>query len=176
MDSKVNIPAKSGEGEACNLANSGDPTSPILATYLANSGGVTSPNLATEQLREQLNKQKKETGDSFPNDKPIERKEDATALFQKAREFWNEKGLKPECRDIIIKPIDVSEILRTFQHYSWEEIRNAIGNFHWHKIRAGPGYVDPPPYGSLAGFLKTGVERYFDDDALDQQFKKDGKN
>jgi len=133
-----------------------------------------------------LKKQKKETEKSVffetkenikppPEDKPIENKEDAAALFQKARLFWNEKGLKPECRDITMRCADTSEILRTFQHYTWAEIRNAIGNYYWHKTKAGPGYTDPLPYGSLAGFLKTGVEKYFDDDALDQQFKKEGK-
>jgi len=109
------------------------------------------------------------------DDKPIGSKEDAAAVFQKARIFWNEKGLKPECRDIMMRCSDTPEILRTMQHYTWEEIRNAIGNYHWHKTKAGSGYLDPPPYGSLAGFLKTGVERYFDDNALDQQFKKETK-
>jgi len=116
-----------------------------------------------------------EPGASIPDDKPIETKEDATAMFNKARQFWNEKGLKPECRDIIMRCSDTPEILRTFQHYAWAEIRNAIGNYHWHKTKAGTGYSDPPPYGSLYGFLKTGVERYFDDEAIDQQFKKESK-
>lgn len=110
-----------------------------------------------------------------PPDKPVETREDAASVFQKARLFWNGRGLKPECRDIMMRPTDTSEILRTFQHYSWEEVRNAIGNYHWHKTEAGPGFIDPPPYGSLAGFLKTGVDRYFDDNALDQQFMKEGK-
>jgi len=122
-----------------------------------------------------LNKQKKETEVFIPDDKPIETREDGAAVFQKARQFWNDKGLKPECRDVMMRCSDTQEILRTFQHYTWGEIRNAIGNYHWHKTKAGAGYLEPPPYGSLAGFLKTGVERYFDDDALDQQFKKEGK-
>jgi len=74
-----------------------------------------------------------------------------------------------------MRPADTLEILRTMQHYTWEEIKNAIGNYAWHKTKAGSEYIDPPPYGSLAGFLKTGVERYFDDNALDQQFKKEKK-
>jgi hypothetical protein len=110
-----------------------------------------------------------------PDDRPVEKKEDAAALFQKARLFWNEKGLRPECRDIIMRCSDQPEILRSFQHYSWDEIRNAIGNYYWHKTKAGPGYSEPPPYLSLAGFLKTGVEKYFDDDALDQQFGRGTK-
>jgi len=126
-----------------------------------------------------INKQKKETEKdvSFSGDKPIERQEDATAVFQKAREYWNERGLKPECRDLIIRPAYVPDILRTFQHYSWAEIKNAIGNYAWHKTKADPDlFLDPPPYGSLYGFLNTGVERYFDDKALDQQFKKGERN
>ena len=191
IDSRVNNLAKSGDDDGDNLAKSGDPTSPELATPLAKSGEVSSPNLATEHPNNSLNKQKKETDkqepvssdlpvqenprppNQPPEDKPIETKEDGAALFQKSRLFWNERGLKPECRDLIMRCSDTPEILRTFQHYSWAEIRNAIGNYHWHKTKAGPGYSDPPPYGSLAGFLKTGVERYFDDDALDQQFLKE---
>jgi hypothetical protein len=133
--------------------------------------------MSTEHLNKTnlTNKERETGGVSFPDDKPIEKKEDAAALFQKARLFWNEKGLKPECRDIMMRCSDQPGILNTFQHYAWGEIRNAIGNYWWHKTKAGPGYSEPPPYGSLAGFLKTGVERYFDDDALDQQFRKDTK-
>jgi len=109
---------------------------------------------------------------SLPEDITIKSKEDATTIFNMAREYWNERKLKPECRDIIMRPTDATEIIRTMQNYTWEEIKNAIGNYAWHKTKAGTEYTDPPPYGSLAGFLKTGVERYFDDNALDQQFKK----
>jgi hypothetical protein len=111
--------------------------------------------------------------EKIPEDITIKSKEDATTIFNKARKYWNERELKPECRDIMMRPADTSEILRTMQHYTWEEIKNAIGNYAWHKTKAGSNYADPPPYGSLAGFLKTGIERYFDDNALDQQFKKD---
>ena len=154
----------------------GDPPSPNMVDPLAKSGDPPSPKVAREHLNKtNLENKEKETGDFLPDDKPIEQKEDATAVFQKAREYWNSRGLKPECRDIIIRPADVPEILRTMQFYSWDEIKNAIGNYAWHKTKAGPGYLDPPPYGSLYGFLKTGVERYFDDNALDQQFKRETK-
>jgi hypothetical protein len=73
----------------------------------------------------------------------------------------------------MMRPADSSEILSTFQYYSWKDIKNAIDNYAWHKTEAGPKYRPPPPYGSLAGFLKTGVAKYFDDDALDQQFKEE---
>jgi hypothetical protein len=99
-------------------------------------------------------------------------KEDGTAIFNKAREYWNERKLKPECRNIIMRADDESGILQTMQLYTWEEIKNAIGNFAWHKTKAGPEYKPPPNYLSLAGFLKNGVEKYFDDDALDQQFRE----
>jgi hypothetical protein len=106
-----------------------------------------------------------------PHKKP-ETKEDVTALFNKARKRWNERDLKPECRDVIIPPSEYG-CLRTFEHYGWEEIDNAIQNYDWHvKGRCGKGYKPPPPYGSIYGFLKNGVARYFDDDAIDQQFKE----
>jgi len=59
------------------------------------------------------------------------------------------------------------------QHYCWDEIKNAIGNYAWHKFEAGSEYRPPPQYLSLAGFMKAGVEKYFDDDALDQQFREE---
>jgi hypothetical protein len=159
--------------EATPRTENGEPPSPEMVNPHTTNGETPSPKVATEHLNKTgIENKEKETGASLPDDKPIGTKEDGAAVFQKARLFWNEKGLKPECRDIIMRCTDTSEILRTFQHYTWEEIRNAIGNYHWHKTKAGTGYVDPPPYGSLAGFLKTGVERYFDDDALDQQFKE----
>jgi hypothetical protein len=95
-------------------------------------------------------------------------------IWNKAREFWNEKDLKPACRDLMMRAADTPEILRTFQVYSWDEIYNAIGNYAWHKFDAGSEYRPPPPYGSLAGFLKTGVEKYHDDSSIDQQFKEPG--
>jgi DNA-binding HxlR family transcriptional regulator len=107
-----------------------------------------------------------------PDDIPTKTKEDAIMVWNKAREFWNERNLKPCCRDLMMRPADTPEILQTFQVYSWNEIRNAIGNYAWHKFKAGSEYRPPPPYGSLTGFLKTGVEKYHDDDALDQQFKE----
>jgi hypothetical protein len=109
---------------------------------------------------------------SLPENKPVKNKEDAIKIWNKARGFWNELDLKPECRDLMMRGTDRDEILRTFQHYSWAEIKNAIDNYSWHKFKAGSEYRPPPPYLSLAGFLKTGVEKYFDDDAVDQQFKE----
>jgi hypothetical protein len=111
-------------------------------------------------------------GDDPPDNKPIETKEDAITVWNKARVFWNEKGLKPECRDLMMRAVNTAEILQTFQFYSWIEIRNAIGNYAWHKFKAGSEYRPPPPYLSLAGFLKTGVEKYYDDDSIDHQFKE----
>ena len=116
--------------------------------------------------------QEKEPENPLPEDQPSKSKEDATAVFQKARNLWNEAKLYPECRVLIIPPAQY-DCLLTFEKYSWLEIENAIRNFDWHvKGRCGPGYARPPPYGSIFGFLKAGVPRYFDDDALDSQFKE----
>lgn len=118
-----------------------------------------------------LSENQKEKPEPLPN-KPSTSKEDATTVFQKARVLWNERQLKPECRDLIIPPLHY-DCLPTFQNYSWLEIENAIKNYHWHKTgKCGDGWAQPPPYGSIYGFLKTGVSRYFDDDALQSQFKE----
>jgi hypothetical protein len=87
-----------------------------------------------------------------------------------AREYWNARKLKPECREVFIRPSDTSEILAVFGCYSWDDIKNAIGNYAWH-LEAGPEYRPPAPYGSLAGFLKTGVARYCKDEDVGPQFK-----
>jgi hypothetical protein len=130
-----------------------------------------------------VNVNEKENGVSFsenspktnsepPPDKPSQTKEDATTVFQKARNLWNERKLPPQCRDLIIPPSEY-DCLRTFQNYSWVEIENSIKNYHWHKTgKCGEGWAQPPPYGSIYGFLKKGVERYYDDDALESQFKE----
>jgi hypothetical protein len=97
-------------------------------------------------------------------------RENATTFFN-ARNLWNELQVPPECRDIII-PHTQSECLRTLQNYSWPEIENAIKNYHFHKTKCDNDWKPPPPYGSLYGFLKTGVERYYDDKAFEQQFKE----
>jgi hypothetical protein len=117
--------------------------------------------------------QEEDTPPSIPTDKPIESTKDATTLWNMAREYWNEMGLKPGCREVFIKPKDAQDVLSTFQYYSWEEIKNAIGNYAWH-LAQGADYKPTAPYGSLAGFLKTGVQRYFDDDDVKKQFKIKG--
>jgi hypothetical protein len=143
---------------------------------------ISSENSSTKNIENKKNLQEEGPGffdskkqevvapQSIPADKPIESKKDATTLWNMARVFWNETGLKPECRDLIIRPVNVHEILAVFQYYSWEEIKNAIGNYAWH-LEAGTEYLTPAPYGSLAGFLKTGVARYFKDEDVEKQFK-----
>ena len=109
-----------------------------------------------------------------PPDKPAETKEDATATFNKAVSLWNLRKIPPQCRNIIIPPGHY-ECLPTFQNYSWPEIENAIMNYHFHlcQIEKGcNGWKTPPPYGSIYGFLKTGVARYFDDEAFKKQFRE----
>jgi hypothetical protein len=115
-----------------------------------------------------------ENGPLPPDDKPIEKREDAITIWNKARDFWNELNLKPQCRFLMMRGTNRDEILRTFQHYSWKEIKDAIDNYDWH-TKAGPEYNPPPEYGSLEGFLKTGVEKYYDSDAVDRLFRKKGK-
>jgi hypothetical protein len=105
-----------------------------------------------------------------PPDKPSDTREDATAVFQKARALWNDLEINPQCRDLIIPPSEYA-CLRTFQNYSPGEILNAVRNYHWHTTKAGEGWAQPPPYGSIYGFLKTGVARYYDDKAFEQQFR-----
>jgi len=105
-----------------------------------------------------------------PPEKPSPTRDDATAVFNKARTLWNELNIKPQCRDIIIPPAEY-DCLRAFQNYSWLEIENAIKNYLWHTSgECGEGWAQPPPYGSIYGFLKTGVAKYFDDDACKELF------
>jgi len=99
-------------------------------------------------------------------------REDATTVFNRARALWNELQVPPECRDLII-PCNQRDILRTIQNYSWVEIENAIRNYHYHRTRCDNDWKPPPPYGSLYGFLKTGVERYHNDEAVKQQFMQE---
>jgi len=108
-------------------------------------------------------------------DKPSGTKEDATAMFNKARALWNDREIPPQCRDLIIPPAEY-DCLRTFQNYSWLEVDNAIKNYHWHLTKSGDGWKQPPPYGSIYGFLKTGVARYYEDKAFEKQFREQEMN
>jgi hypothetical protein len=102
--------------------------------------------------------------ESDPPDQKAKSKEDATAVFQKARSFWNERKIPPECRDLIIPPSEY-DCLRTFQNYAWSEIKNAIENYHWHfnNWKRRTDWKPPPGYKSLYGFLKNGVSQYCKD-------------
>jgi hypothetical protein len=107
---------------------------------------------------------------------PPQNKDDVTTLYNIARGEWNRRQIKPEARDIIIPPKWSGDVIRVFQNYTKAEVLNAIANYNWHKSgRCGPSYSQPPPYGSIYGFLISGVSRYFDDNAIDQQFRE-GKN
>ncbi len=103
---------------------------------------------------------------------------DGGAVFNKARELWNELELPPECRDLIISipPVRMQEVLSTFQKYSCDEVLNAIRNYNWHRKKLGSddnkGWRDVLNFGSLIGFLKTGVEKYFDDEGFEKLYKK----
>jgi hypothetical protein len=110
-----------------------------------------------------------------PPDQPSKTKDDAMAVFNKARSLWNERVIKPQCRDVII-PQAYYGCLQTIQNYSWLEIENAIKNYHYHVTREpSDGWAQPPPYGSIYGFLEKGVLKYFDDAAFKELYgRKDG--
>jgi hypothetical protein len=121
-------------------------------------------------------KKEKEPDDSVFLNEPAKTKEDATVVFNRAREFSNGLKILPECRDLIIPPA-YYDILATFQNYSWMEIQNALKNFHWHNTgQCGPGWKPPPPFRSLYGFLKTGVAQYCDDDTAKALFMEGQKH
>jgi hypothetical protein len=110
--------------------------------------------------------------DPHPPDRNAKTKEDATAVFQKARSLWNEREIPPECRDLII-PHSEYECLRAFQNYSWDDIENAIMNYDWHfKHRFDADWKPPPGYKSLFGFLKNGVPQYYKDEAFKKLFQE----
>jgi hypothetical protein len=146
-----------------NRARTGDKTAPATGAKIAdNINSITGIKDKDKRQGEPV---------FFDEGKKAESREDATAVFNRARGLWNDLELKPECRDLVIPPSEY-DCLRTFQHYSWKEIENGIRNYDWHvKGRCGKGFKPPPPYGSIYGFLKSGVARYFDDDAIDQQFR-----
>jgi hypothetical protein len=108
-------------------------------------------------------KTQKNQGDFVFGRIPARTKEEAATVFNLARAFSNNHEIFPECRDQLIPP-DRQDILTTLLNYSWEDIQNALENFHWHNTgNCGPGWKPPPPFRSLYGFLKTGVAQYCKD-------------
>lgn len=95
---------------------------------------------------------------------------DLTTVFHKARNLWNELKVPPGCRDIII-PHTENDVLRTLRNYTVPEIENAIRNYNAHRTKSDNDWKPPPPYGSLYGFLKNGVARYYDNNDFERQFK-----
>jgi hypothetical protein len=88
------------------------------------------------------------------------------------RKLWNELKLPPPCNLLFVKPIDRDDVHRTFSIHTHEQVIDAIHNYKWHRDTANPAeYKDYPNYQSMAGFLKTGVEKYHDDGAFDALFK-----
>jgi hypothetical protein len=102
----------------------------------------------------------------------LPQREDAQAKWNIAVEVWNELTLDPKCRDLIIPPLERENLMYELGKYACGEVLNAIGNLAWHRFDAVPDkYKPPPPYGSLAGFIRSGgIGRYVDDAALDSQF------
>jgi hypothetical protein len=144
--------------------------------------GFSESNSQTEFIRNHESDPKPESNpqdepDPHPPDPPPDQKagskEDATAVFQKARSLWNERKIPPECRDLIIPPSEY-DCLRTFQNYSWKEIENAIKNYDWHfkNWKHGPDWKPPPGYKSIFGFLKNGVSQYCEDEDFKKLFQE----
>ena len=153
---------------------------PCFTKTTTETSNVKEKEKEKEKENENVEEKEKESLSFFDSeknnpspDKPSETKEDALIVFSKACSLWNELKIKPECRDLYITPIHY-DCLPTFQNYTSTEIENAIRNYDAHKKRdCGPGYSQPPPFGSIYGFLKTGVARYFDDEAFHIQFRED---
>ena len=124
---------------------------------------VTVNVTANENVNENVNA-------AFDFSKP-KNKLDATAVFQEAVKFWNQKGIPPPCRDLVMPPSESHDCLRTLQNYTWAEIKNAIDNYEYH-LSQKEGWKPPPPYGSIYGFIKKGVEKYFDDNAFEKLYKE----
>jgi hypothetical protein len=86
--------------------------------------------------------------------------------------FWNSLGLKPECRFFLNIPARyLADIIRTFRAFSLTDIKNAMENYRNHRKSTSADYVPALTYGGIDTFLISGVPRYFDDAALDDQFK-----
>jgi hypothetical protein len=95
--------------------------------------------------------------------------------FDRARKVWNDEYRMPECRgtgDMSIRADYLDDVRRVFGSYTDGEIRNAIHNYHWHKTKADrKEYGEALKYASFYGFIKNGVEKYFDDKGVDLIFK-----
>ncbi len=86
-----------------------------------------------------------------------------TSRFEKAKEPWTSRGLPSSTRKNLfeIRDEDRRDILATFSHYSDAEIEAAIKNYA--DIIGDERYEITGKYGSLTGFLRSGVEKFVDD-------------
>jgi hypothetical protein len=136
-------------------------------------------------LKNAKNENAKEEGQPdwcpFPEDKPLGPEDSrwVTKCWELCCKFWNGLGLKPECRYFFHIPNQYAdEVIVSFKTYSLTEIKNAMVNYKGHRDADMEVYKPAMTYGSLATFLISGVPRYFDDSAIDEQFeiKKEVKN
>jgi DNA-binding MarR family transcriptional regulator len=177
---------------AVNPATSGDVTPPYVASNPATSGERT---VLYEQVLEQVHEQEMKSGNVKiessksenaengnaesatgirPEDKPLGVDESRFVIpwWHECCVFWNGLGISPECRYFLTLPSRHDrDIVRTFRGFSLKEIKNAITNYSNHRKGASGEYEPPFVYGSLGSFLANGVQRYFDDSAIEGQFK-----
>jgi hypothetical protein len=112
----------------------------------------------------------------FDEDKPLspdECRRWAVKYWELCCKHWNRLGLKPECKIFFqIFPSDrAAEVIKIFQAYSLNEIRDAIANYKGHRGADAELYKPAVTFGSLATFLIGGVPRYYDAGAIDEQFE-----
>jgi hypothetical protein len=145
---------------------------------------VLDEQLITEQLhltengegvdQKKENENAKNEGDVLPDDQPLgeDTKHLVISRWGECCKFWNALGLKPECRYFFTIPTKYdSDIIRAFRAFSLTDIKNAMENYRNHRKSTSPEYVPALTYGGIETFLISGVPRYFDSGAIDEQFK-----
>jgi hypothetical protein len=112
----------------------------------------------------------------FPQDRPLSPDESrrwAVKCWELCCKAWNRLGLTPECRIFLqIFPAQYAAgVIKIFQAFSLKDIKNAMANYLGHLNADPESYRPAMVFGGLATFLISGVPRYFDDEAIDTQFR-----
>jgi hypothetical protein len=94
-------------------------------------------------------------------------------IFEKVKAKWKEV-IGQETRDTLLTvPLPKREkFINTLANYSLEEIFNAIGNYHTARSHPEKYDIGGRTYGTLYGFLESGVSQFFQDEIAVKNFRR----
>jgi hypothetical protein len=102
---------------------------------------------------------------------------DFAQIFESVKAKWKEAvGQTTKETLFSVPPAKRERFINTLALYRLEDIFNAVGNYQ--AVRNNPAEYDAKGriYGSLVGFLESGVGQFYEDEAVEANFRRENND